>query len=60
MNPEPLGVVLNVTSISSIKRWSELSPSNFLTDYSTTGEVPNHVTSPFSCDPEINHKIILW
>lgn len=60
MNQQPLGVAPDVVYPGDLKRWSEVTPSHHLTDYSTAGEVPKHHVSPFPCDPEINHKVILW
>ncbi|KAJ8982771.1 hypothetical protein NQ317_018183 [Molorchus minor] len=59
MNQEPLGVAPDIVLPQDLVRWSELSPSNHLTDYSAIGET-QHNTSPFPYDPETNHKIILW
>lgn len=60
MNQEPLGVATDIILPHDLQRWSEIAPAHYMTDYSVTGECPNHNTSPFPYDPEINHKIILW
>ncbi|KAK5649516.1 hypothetical protein RI129_000545 [Pyrocoelia pectoralis] len=60
MNQEPLGVAPDIVIPSDLKRWSEIPPTYYLTDYSNSGEIPKHASSPFPYDDEINQKIILW
>lgn len=57
---EPLGVPAEVVHPGSLKRWTDFSPNHHYIDYSASGEPPNHNTSPFPCDTELNRKIILW
>lgn len=60
MNQEPLGVAPNIVVPIDLTRWSDTTPAQYLTDYSSIGEVPKYSVSPFPFDPELNHKIILW
>lgn len=60
MNQEPLGVAPDLVAPCDLKRWSEVAPTHYLTDYSNSGEPAKHNSSPFPYDDEINHKIILW
>lgn len=60
MNQEPLGVAPTIVVPASLQKWSDTSPTPYLTDYSVVGEAPRHAVSPFPCNPEINRKIILW
>lgn len=60
MNQEPLGVAPDIVTPSNLRRWSDTTPCQYLTDYSVIGETPKHNVSPFTYDPEINNKIILW
>lgn len=59
-NQEPLGVVSAFVDPNNLKRWDETTPSHYLADYSSIGEESKFQESPFSYDPQINHKIILW
>lgn len=60
MNQEPLGVAPDIIHPCELKRWSEIPPTHYLTDYSNSGEPPKHSSPAFQYDEEINHKIILW
>lgn len=60
MNQEPLGVAPGIAAPCDLKRWSEISSTHYLTDYSNSGEAAKYPISPFPYDDEINHKIILW
>lgn len=60
MRLESKGVDLNaLTDSSTLKRWSSVPPWS-LTDYSTLGQSPRHIESPFPFDPRLNGKICLW
>ncbi|CAH1109856.1 unnamed protein product [Psylliodes chrysocephalus] len=59
MNQEPLGVAPDIVLPQSLTRWGDTIPSQYITDYSTVCET-KHSPYPFSCDLDINHRIILW
>lgn len=60
MEREPLGVATDVTSVASLKRWSQISPTQHVIDYTATGDPPKHDVSPFPYNLELNRKLILW
>ncbi|XP_044743634.1 protein GDAP2 homolog [Chrysoperla carnea] len=60
MEREPLGVATEVVHLSSLKRWSQISPTQQVIDYSATGETPKYNVSPFPYSLDLNRKVILW
>ncbi|XP_046996346.1 protein GDAP2 homolog [Schistocerca americana] len=44
----------------SLPRWSSTQPMQRLLDYSASGELRKHSTSPFPYSPEVNQRVVLW
>ncbi|XP_014671933.1 PREDICTED: protein GDAP2 homolog [Priapulus caudatus] len=53
---EPIGVASDVVSLETLPRWSSLP----VPDYDKSRFKDTSTPTPFTCDPSINEKVVIW
>ncbi|XP_039290459.1 protein GDAP2 homolog isoform X2 [Nilaparvata lugens] len=57
---DPLGIVPSVVSVNDLKPWGHSAPLHNSAGVHNANANANHPLSPFSYNPTLNEKIILW